>query len=278
MGQTEPSTPSGVSYVDSNNNARFVSMADGKQRVISQDYLLAISEGDISNHEVFRHVGYTPLLTTTESDFWSNAGVYAFPTVGQPIGVTSYDAADSSGGAGAHFVRLCYLDTAYVEKTETVEMAGLSTSYTVAKDVYRINNFLVTSAGVFKKASGGIVACSTNGTIRFNYITPGFSIARNSAYTVPAGKTLHVTDANMGYGYAANQTNYARIYLRATKDPLTQNATTLFYPFVEVVVANNTVTLSLKSPERFNERTDIKISGLASAAGTAYCSLRGWTE
>ena len=76
---------------DTEDGVKQAKFYDKHLSVIAQDYLLAIAEGDITGHQSWRLVGYTPTMTTVESDIWSAAGVYTFPTAAQQMEFLSSD-------------------------------------------------------------------------------------------------------------------------------------------------------------------------------------------
>jgi hypothetical protein len=68
---------------------------DGKIRVSSMTYLQDIAEGNVSGHTPFTKIGYSPTVNTTESDIWSAAGVYTFPSAEGKWEVVSSSANDA---------------------------------------------------------------------------------------------------------------------------------------------------------------------------------------
>jgi hypothetical protein len=74
-------------------NAKF---ADGKPRVSMMPYAYDIAEGNVANHEAWSKIGYTPTMNATESDLWSAAGVYAFPTAAETWEVVGAAADDAT--------------------------------------------------------------------------------------------------------------------------------------------------------------------------------------
>jgi hypothetical protein len=56
------------------------------------------------------------------------------------------------------------------------------------------------------------------------------------------------------------------------------NTGSLFFPYSEVICANTSQEVSLKIATRLPAGTDIKVSGIASFAGIAQCTLRGHLE
>lgn len=187
---------------------------------------------------------------------------------------------DESANVGAHAVEINYLNGSYVEKREIVLLNGTAVIPTVNVDLFRINSFRVIIAGTNKIPTGNISLRHLLDTPVYSHITAGFNRARNAQYTVPAGKTLYVTDFNAGYATTGNANKeYARITTRANIDPTTKFMTDgLFYPFTDVVMQNTQVNTVLTIPTKLAAKTDIKISVIASATGVVVTTLRGWIE
>lgn len=198
-----------------------------------------------------------------------------------PVGKT-YHILDYSAKLGAHAVQICYLDGDFVNGCEIVVLNGTTVVPTIKTDLYRINAFRVVAAGANRKPTGALSLRNLADTPVYSYITAGFTRARSSAYTVPAEKTLYVTEFTISYGYSTNQTHYARLYTRATQFSNTIGSSFrtpgLFYPFTEVVCANSSQLVTLDIPTRILSGVDIKVSGIATFAGTASVALRGWLE
>ena len=191
-----------------------------------------------------------------------------------------YAVIDKSAYTGAQVVAIQYLDDTYTRKGEIVVLNGTTAVDTIGTDFFRINDFRVLATGSGNKPVGNLSLRNTAGTVTYGYITLGYTIGRAGIYTVPDGFTLYITHITMGFGYAANQTHYARLYLRSNEDPVTGfNTGNILYPEVETVCANSSTPVSLESPLKFSEHTDIKASGIASTAtGIGNVVMRGWLE
>lgn len=190
----------------------------------------------------------------------------------------AYIVLDKSATLGAHAVNIGYLTSAFAEKSEIVILNGTTVVPTVNLDLYRINSFRVISAGTNNKPTGNLSLRNLADTPVYSYITAGFTRARNSAYTVPASKTLYVVEFTVSFGYAANQTHYARLYTKATQNAGFRTPG-IFYPFTEVVCANSAATVTLPCPTLLLSGVDIKVSGVSSTTtGIASVALRGWEE
>jgi len=202
----------------------------------------------------------------------------------------AYTVVDYSAFSGAHVVKIDYLTSLYAEKTiltclnNTTQVTTKDATGGNLSDLFRINSFRVIAAGSGNKATGNlwlesVIASPRTGTV-YSYITALFSGARNAQYTVPAGKTLFINKFSAGFSLVAGtKWEYARIYFRTNREPATQFLTgNIFYPDIELLVNNQTVILPFLLPKKIIEKTDIKVAGIASAAGVAVCSYRGWLE
>jgi hypothetical protein len=263
---------------DNGGTAQGVKFVDGKPRVSSMPYTYDIAEGNISGHESWMKIGHNGATGTAEADVWSKTGVYVFPGAAQQMTFFSSDNTnDKAGGNGALTVKIYYLDDAWAEHTEVGTLNGTALVNTVATNIYRVNGFRVESAGTTGKPAGNLSLTNTAGAVTYSYISAGYTRARNSAYTVPAGKTLYVTQATFSFGYAANQTYYARLYTRATQNDGVRTPG-IFYPYTEVICANSVAPIHFDVPTKLVEKVDIKVSVIAGFTGAASVSLRGWLE
>lgn len=192
----------------------------------------------------------------------------------------AYSVLDESATAGGHAVEAFYLDGSYAEKSEIVILNGTTVVPTVNTNLFRINSFRVIAAGANKVPTGNITIRHLSNTPVYSYITAGFNRARNAMYTVPAGKTLHVTDFNSGYATTGNANKeYARVTTRANVDPSTKFMTDgMFYPFTDTVSQNTTINTQIQCPTMLPGKTDIRVSAIASQSGIIVTTLRGWIE
>jgi hypothetical protein len=204
-----------------------------------------------------------------------------------------YAVVDYSNQVGCHAVLINYLDSTYTTKREIVVTNGNVANgvLTINADSFRINSFRVIATGSSGKSTGAVLLGdnATPPTIIYSSITAGFTRARNSLYTVPADKTLYIAQWHAGFaGNASNKVDYCRMYLRAAqyisedgsvafRTNVTEGVV-IWYPYAEVVAATGTVPVEFASPIKILPKTSIKVSGVASGAGTATCTFRGWLE
>ena len=356
----------GIGYLDTAGAYHGFIDNSGAPQICSQDYLQAVAEGDITGHTSWYNIGFTPTMTTAESDVWSAAGIYTFPSTAQQMEVVSsnntndigvvifgdatgntvqsdaggstttlvdasqdftagtpvavgdiiildphgaspeigyvttvaaitltcaggfssggsgatryYAVVDKSAHTGALVVLINWLNATYQTKREIVVLNGTTPVDTVNVDMLRINALTVVGTGTGGKPTGNLSLRNTAGTTTYSYVTAGYNASRNSAYTVPANKTLYVVQVMFSYGYAANQTHYARIYLRARINNQATFVLDNFQPFAELVCANSATPLMFSLPEKFIQKTDLKVSGIATFSGIATVAMRGWIE
>lgn len=262
---------------DENGSGYGVKHINNKPRVSAMPYTYDIAEGNVSGHEAWTKIGFTPAMTTTKSDVWSYGGVYTFPAIATNLSIWSSSANDNvSGSSGARIACVKYLDTDYKEQTEFVSLRGV-TSVAMTGSALRINEFYITSAGSSNATSGSVkLFANTTGSVVYGYISPAMTRARSSVYTVPAGKALFVTNVTFSWAYAGHD-NYTRMYTRANQMEGVRTGS-IFYPYTECVCANSSQSVDLDVPTKLAEKVDIRVSGIATVAGTATAVLRGWLE
>jgi hypothetical protein len=192
----------------------------------------------------------------------------------------TYSIIDKSATLGAHAVKIEYLDGAFAQKSEIGILNGTTVIPTVNLDLYRINSWRIIAAGGNNRPTGNLTLRNLADTPVYGYISAQFTRARGGFYTVPAGKTLYITNGSFGFSLAAGtKWEYARLYLRANREPATGFFTgTLFYNYGEILANNSSVPFEWHTPQKFTAGTDIRIDGIASAAGVAVSVVRGWLE
>jgi hypothetical protein len=189
---------------------------------------------------------------------------------------------DKSAHTGAQVVKVDYLDSSYGEKMEIIVLNGTTVIPTINTNYFRINSFRMifggTPTGLTERSVGSISIRNLADTPIYSYMLAGFTRARNSAYTVPAGKTLWITQLDLSFGITGNgKVEYARLFARANREPATNFLTgNLFYPYSEIVTTNAEAAIHLDIPTKLIQYTDIKVSGIATAAGIATSVLRGY--
>ena len=251
--------------------------ADGKPRVSSMPYLYDIAEGNISDHTAWSKMGYNPDVGTTEEDMWSYSAAYTFPAAAGQMEVVSSSGNDINGGSGINKLRLEYLDASYNEHYEVITMNGLVAVPTTATNIYRINALWAETTGVGLKAAGNITLRGVGGGTVYNYITAGYTHARNAQYTVPLGKTVYITSVSL----SAISAKDIRFTIRTNYNTKTSAHVSFFIPVAEIFLNSNTFTREYEIPIKLVAKTDFRLSVVAiGTSGTPQANsvFRGWIE
>jgi hypothetical protein len=190
----------------------------------------------------------------------------------------AYTVIDKSASTGAQAVKIGYLDSTYAAKEEIVVTNGAA-EVNLTGSPLRINSFRVIAAGSTNAAVGALsLKAQTPTATVYSYITAGYTRARNAMYTVPLGKTLYVISTHMSYGVsAATKSEYARLWVKANLvDQTGFLMNNIFWSYIETVCSNNSASLLLPVYAKLPQKTDIKVTGVASAVGNSTVVMRGY--
>ncbi len=252
---------------------------DWAMRVINQTYLEAIAESYIPWHEIFSKVWYSPASTTARTTLWNLWTNYVFPSIWSQWEIVSTSINDTALWTWARTMHIKYLDTLYVEHIITVTLNWLTPVLTVPTNCFRVNTFHIETVGSLWNAAWTITLRTIWWWTIYSQIAPTNARARNSVYTVPAGKTLYIKDALLSA--AANSAGKAvRLTIHATISPdwLVSTDWLLFFPYFEPMVIDNAVPYNKSSPMVFPEKTDIKVSVIWEAWAQCTSEISGWLE
>jgi hypothetical protein len=204
------------------------------------------------------------------------------------VGTTrKYLVIDASPVKGALAIKVDYLDSTYAAKTMIIPTNGTTVVTTLndagaAQTMLRINSFRIIGTGEEAgtgKSYGFWIIRPAGGGATYSYITLGKFRARNSAYTVPLGKTLYVNEIVMGWGDdAETKILIARLIVESNQEPTAFFPNkTFFYGYGEVLVNNASIVLPRPVPQKFVAKSDIKVSCQAvTGSGPASSVMRGY--
>lgn len=260
-----------------------VPVAGTSLRVVAQEYLKSIAEGNIKNHSVWAKIGFIAAATgASELTITPQGGDYVFPTAAMQMSIRSSDNTnDKASGTGALTVTIYYLDNTYAEQSETVTLVGTTWVDTVATNILRINNMRLATVGTSGKAAGNIsLVDKATRAIVYGYIAANNTRQRQLIYTVPLGKTLYITwIQRSGVLTAANK--YMRTTLRATYDDKSGAVLTagkFFMPFSEVSMPGGVNEGDIDLPIKLPATVDIKCNVITDGTAQVQMHLRGWLE
>jgi len=255
---------------------------DNKPRVSCMPYLFDIAEGNEPEHTPFAKYGRC-IVSNSAMDVWEGNSVYAFPASATKLDVVSSDTTnDKDGGSGAQKIKISGLNSSYAEITEEVTLAD--TAVVTANSFLRINKMWISAAGANGVAAGTITAKLTTAATVYAQISIGLTQSRQMVYTVPAGKSLYITSisfsAGVGNTTASGKFNYVTFITRAKVDPGTGLPSTLWFPFNEIGMVNQSFHRELEVPTKIPATADLKISVVGDTALAVGCNaaIRGWLE
>jgi hypothetical protein len=248
-----------------------------KLSYVANPYLYQVAEGNVPDHTPWSKTGYNADLDTGTEHIWAVGGTYVFPPSAMQLEVYSASANDTSDGTGVQQVQITYLDDTYTEKTEIVTLNG-GTQATVAKNILRVNNFRAYRLGANKVAAGIISLRETDDSPVYSQISLGATRARNSAVTVPLGKTLYITSCTFSAVGAATGKDVL-FTARCSYDDKRGELIDFMMPFIEVGVMDGSFYREFEVPIKLPAKTDITVTGTAGNNDTIASSiLRGWVE
>lgn len=127
------------------------------------------------------------------SNVTSATNQFNIPTSPMQMQVVSSNANDTAIGTGAQQVTIKYLTQSispskFTEFTEIVTLNGTTPVNTVAKNIYRINDFTVNRTGIGLFSAGDISLQTVGGATTFEKIDVGTNRHRSAIHWIPNGK------------------------------------------------------------------------------------------
>lgn len=182
----------------------------GYSTVVSQDFLRDVSLGRIAGHSIERVFGLNDTLSTALEDVWQNSGAHTYPAVAAAVSLVSTSANDAAAGTGVRSVRVTYLDAAFVQQEEVVNLAGIVPVVTVGTAI-RVQRIVAETVG-----SGGVAAGTITATVATEQcrIAAGGNRSYDAFFTIPDGKTGLRVQSTLEVGL--NDTCTFRFQVRAT--------------------------------------------------------------
>jgi hypothetical protein len=216
--------------------------------------------------EELNMTGVAHAVGIAEQVLWPCTAITVYPFAslagGIQVKVSSTDTDDTLLGAGARTVLVSGLDVNYFEIDEIVELDGQTEVLTAAK-FFRINQVQVLSTGVTGSNEGSIwvgtgdVIAGVPAT-KFYCIEPGKNLSAVGVYTVPAEASVLISDtiASVNTG-------------RESEIDIVEHRVGIpaFYS-IHFDVTAITVSINLKVPGIFYEKTDVEFRAKGVASGT----------
>lgn len=226
----------------------------------NREQYLGIATGDVTTHSYVLKFGRnTTMPSGTREDVWDGSAIYPWSSTAD----ITHIKADAAGDEGLN-IEIQGLDTNYALVVQEKALDGADSSTLVALDT--------PLRRVFRKkvkdstdATNAIGCYNSAGTTLYSQITTPFNQTLMSLYTVPADKTAYLTRYYCMINKKTNAAVEVELYVR---------------PFGEVFqLKHNGIIVNggdahwdfsffpSSPPLKIEEKSDIKITGLASAAG-----------
>jgi hypothetical protein len=225
--------------------------------------------------------GKAPDVDNTYVDAWEGpTTTYVFPAAAQQMHVVSTSASDTASGIGTRTVKIHYLDANYAEHVETVTLNGTTPVNTVATNILRVQKMHSFSTGSNGYPVGDIALKNTAGTVTYSQMKANRNTAQQCIWTVPAGKTLYLSQWFAASG-AASSNHFTQVILRATAWDGYSVTGGGFVTVDPISVQDASVVQPFNIPVKIPAQSDIKVSAISDAGAAnvvVTASISGWYE
>lgn len=261
--------------------------AAGYAKIVAVPYYAQVAEGNELDRKIIHKTGYATGVNATLVNVWNSGSggaiVYNFPPSGGiQLQIRSTSTDDAVAGKGIETIKMTYLDKDYVEKTETISLAGTTFVPTVATDIRRINAFYATSTGVLTGAAGNILVRDMENTGSYAFISQSRCSSRQAIYTVPRNKTFYMLGWDASAGYASNQTRFVQVSLATNSDWQGNLLNTGSWHIKDTMILANSVGNAAKQvPFKIPGTADVRVMAQADSEAVnavVACSFNGWEE
>ncbi len=245
-----------------------------------------VARGIITSKTAIHIIGANEATSTSFEDMWegSTSDLYVFPAAGgiQMEVVSTSDLDSDSGGTnpqstGVRIVMLHYLNANYEEKIEFITMDGTNPVNTVTTDILRVQNLHSHTAGSGGVAVGTITLENTDSSVEYTRIRVGINTSLTGVWTVPADKTLYITEWETG-AIATNANRTAEFFLRATSNFHGSLLPGVFNVKDIIHLTAGSIETTFDLPIKIPAKADVKVTVKSSAAMETACHIEGWYE
>lgn len=249
-----------------------------------QTLTTSIARGKVTGASLFRKIGRNGDVDNVREDLWSEGGVYTLPPEGGiQMSVQSTNANDSINGTGVRVVQILYLDANGNEKIESVNLAGVTPTLTIATDIAYVNGISATEEGSLNGAAGNVTLTNVARNIVYAAIEVGSGKDRQAVFTVPAGKMAFVIETLLsGNAASGGGAEYLEGFLRATCDDLGNKLPRNVFNFKSGQVQTNSgVWVTQQVPIVLPPLSTVKLSVISRNSASnvlAIGGFAGWLE
>lgn len=159
------------------------------------EFKTAIALGLVPDHVRAFAIGFNPSIdiASVPEEGWGGNGLYPWMTAATNLEILSSSANDSAAGTGARTVRIDCLTDRYVQVTLMATLNGV-TPVQLGTPVFRINGIRCIGKGSVGTNVGDLTIRDTGGGATRGIVLAGVGLARQSNFTVPAGKFLAIPE------------------------------------------------------------------------------------
>ena len=271
----------GVKLIDEFGAEFGISHTGNELNVLATPEAWEIAREDIPGKTAVHILGNNDDTSTSFEDLWEVGGPYVFPAAGgiqMEVASTGASAAnDTALGSGVQQVMIHYLLAGYVPGFEFIEMDGVTPVNTVATDILRVQNMHSSRVGSGGVAAAEITLEDTTSAVEYTRIRTGLNTSLTGVWTVPAGKTLYITQWETS-AIATNANRTAEFFLRATSS---------FHGFLLPGIFNvkdishltsGSIETTFDLPLKIPAKADVKVTVKSSAAMETAGHIEGWYE
>jgi hypothetical protein len=245
------------------NSMEYNAAGDPALRVIANlnGWGIQVSNGDIDGVSYIEKFGRSSDIPNGDTvTLWGGNVLYDYLTIATVVTVSSNEADDSVGGAGANSVEIQGLDAAYNVVLEVVNLGATSTT-----EFLRVFRVRVKTSGSHGTNWGDVTVTGGGKTLAIidggPNNTPGVGQTFMCVYTVPAGKTAYLTQWAVSSG-KQNADTLATFVTRPFNDG-SWNTKDI------VEIQANSYIKDYKVPLKFDEKTDIEVRAYSGSGSTA---------
>ena len=226
-------------------------------------FRMAVALGLVPGWRYIRKYGTNKDVGTPAETLRTPGGLYPDRASGTQFSISSDDAADvMTSGTGAWTVEASTLDESFIERSETLEMNGLTGVTLAAADDYRVYRAKVKAVGT-GGVNAGIIYIGTGALTDgvpaniYAQIDIGKGQTQMALYTIPAGTV----------GLIDELTSSSSISKKMEVDLFARQVGESWRVQDTVSFLSDLVQQEMEVPEMHPAGTDIEMRGLATAGG-----------
>ena len=242
---------------------------------------LAAARGKIGKVAAWDKFGYNTSVSNSAAEvIWEGGGATygGFLTSAGTVSVVSSSINDDAAGparANAHKIIIEGLDSNWAVATEEITLDGTG-AVTGSTSFFRVYRAYVTDVGVYGNTNAGNITISIGGT-PVAIIGAGYGQTEMAIYTVPASKTLYLTQID---AFADTTSREFTVQLKQRLNADDSVAPVSGIRLMRVLTTSNPspgTVLELNGAISFPAKTDIWVEALADTSGSGLTvSLQGY--